>query len=118
MDKKTSEMDIQFEILKLMQDRKVWTNASLKHCLGKVLNLTEADREVGERKNEALWENRVNNALGQARSSSLYAKGHVINAGHGEHQITEKGIKFINEDIKFDDLKDEMIRSLKKKQQK
>lgn len=98
------EIDIQIAILEKMKDGKAWTNAELKKALAKTLDLSPADRQVGERKNEALWENRVNNALGEARPSSLYAKGHVKKVDHGIHMITPAGLAFINEDIDFEDL--------------
>jgi len=88
---KTSELEIQHAILDLMLDGKVWSNADLKDRLKDTLQLTGADRSVGARPNEALWENRVNNSLAPARASSLYAKGFVVNCGHGLHQISAKG---------------------------
>lgn len=100
----TGELEIQFAILELMKDRKIWSNAELKARLARILLLTPEDRSVGARSNEALWENRVNNALSPSRASSLYAKGHVENCGHGLHRITESGFKFINEDWDMDDL--------------
>lgn len=90
----TGELEIQFAILELMKDRKIWSNAELKARLARILPLTPEDRGVGARANEALWENRVNNALSQSRASSLYAKDHVENCGHGLHRITESGLKF------------------------
>jgi hypothetical protein len=100
----TGELEIQFAILELMKDRRAWSNAELKARLGRILPLTPEDRSVGVRTNEALWENRVNNALSPSRSSSLYAKGHVENCGHGLHRISENGLKFINDDWSLDDL--------------
>lgn len=92
---KTSELEIQHAILELLTDGNVWSNADLKARLAKTLPLTEADRGVGARPAEELWENRVNNALGRARTSSLYAKGLVENRGHGLHAITESGLVYI-----------------------
>ncbi len=94
----TGELMIQFAILELMKDRKIWSNSDLKVRLARILPLTPKDRSVGARKNEPLWENRVNNALSPSRDSSLYAKRHVENCGHGLHRITELGLKFITED--------------------
>jgi len=95
------ELEIQFAILELMKDRRVWSNADLKHQLVTALPWTDADRQRSpSRPAEWVWENRVNNALGQSekRSASLYAKGHVENCGHGLHRITERGFKFIADD--------------------
>lgn len=100
----SSEIDIQHAILEAMLDGRVWSNAELKARLRKILPLTRDDMKVGERPNEELWENRVNNALSPSRSSSLYAKGFVQNEGHGCHQITERGRKYIQEDFDLDDL--------------
>jgi len=86
----TDELNLQHAILQLMRDEKVWSNAELKSRLGKLLPLTEHDRKRSpKRPNEAVWENRVNNALSPSRRSSLYGKGHVENAGHGLHRITD-----------------------------
>lgn len=95
---KTGELPIQHEILKLMLDREIWSNAKLKTELAVILPLTKADRGVGARPAEELWENRVNNALGRARSSSLYAKGFVENQGVGLHSITDRGVAYISDD--------------------
>lgn len=94
---KTGELAIQHAMLKLMLDGREWSNAELKDRLANILPLTEADRGVGARPAEELWENRVNNALGRARASSLYAKGFVENRGHGVHAITELGAAYIGD---------------------
>lgn len=82
-----------------MLDGAEWSNSQLKARLAKILPLTDADRGVGARPTEELWENRVNNALGRARASSLYAKGFVENCGHGVHVITPTGKAYILEVI-------------------
>ena len=105
----TSEIYIQHAILDLMKDGKVWTNAELKTKLSKSLPLTPADRAVGARKSEAVWENRVNNALGRARKSSLYGKGYVENYGHGQHKISSVGLAFINEEIDLDAILSDLL---------
>ncbi len=97
-DEKTGELVIQHAILALMLDGREWSNAELKDHLAKALPLTEADRRVGARPAEQLWENRVNNALGQARASSLHAKGFVENRGRGLHAITPMGVTYITGD--------------------
>lgn len=101
---KTSEMDIQRGILELMRDGEVWSNADLKTRLAQILPLTEADRGVGARAAEQLWENRVNNALGRARGNSLYAKKFVENEGLGRHRLTEKGRRYIEDEVDVDSL--------------
>lgn len=103
-DGKTSEMEIQHAILELMRDGQVWSNAELKSRLAKILPLTEADRIVGARAAEQLWENRVNNALGRARGNSLYAKGFVVNEGLGRHRLTEEGRRYMEDDLDIDAL--------------
>jgi hypothetical protein len=101
----TDELNIQHAILQLMRDGKIWSNAELKFRLAKLLPLTADDRKRSpKRPNEAVWENRVNNALSPSRKSSLYSKGHVENAGHGRHKITAKGLSYINEDFDLDEL--------------
>lgn len=95
-DSKTGELEIQHAILRLLLDGGIWSNADLKARLAAILPLTDADRGKGARPAEELWENRVNNALGRARSSSLYAKGFVENRGHGLHAVTEAGTKYLN----------------------
>lgn len=95
---KTGELAIQHAILELMLDGQEWSNGQLKARLARILPLTDVDRGVGARPAEELWENRVNNALGRARASSLYAKGFVENRGHGVHVITPAGRAFILED--------------------
>tara|TARA_R110001599_G_scaffold261569_1_gene461982 strand:- start:946 stop:1296 length:351 start_codon:yes stop_codon:yes gene_type:complete len=107
-----NEQNIQCAILELMRDQKVWTNAELKKALPRKINLTDDDMAVGVR-GEPLWLNRVNNALRQSTASSLYGKGHVENKSHGEHQITDKGLKFIHDDFSMDDLMD-ALKSRKK----
>lgn len=92
---KTGELEIQHAILELMLDGEEWSNSQLKARLANILTLTDADRGVGARPAEELWENRVNNALGRARPSSLYAKGFVENRGHGVHVITPAGRAYI-----------------------
>lgn len=95
---KTGELAIQHAILELMLDGQEWSNGQLKARLAGILPLTDADRGVGARPAEELWENRVNNALGRARTSSLYAKGFVENRGHGLHVITPAGRAYIREE--------------------
>lgn len=107
----TDEPNIQHAILQLMRDGRIWSNAELKARLAKLLPLTDEDRKVGERPNEAVWENRVNNALSRSRGKSLYRKGHVTNEGHGLHRITPKGLAYINEDdLDADELLNDLLR--------
>lgn len=95
----TSEVAIQEEILRLMGDGRVWTNGELKQRLATALPWTEAElRASPKRPNERVWENRVNNALSKARTSSLYGKGFVDSAGFGEHRITARGLRFISDE--------------------
>jgi hypothetical protein len=101
---KTGEIAIQHAILELMRDGQVWSNADLKDRLGSTLPLTEADRGVGARRAEELWENRVNNALARARASSLYSKGLVQSRGHGLHVITEQGRRQVESSFGGDQL--------------
>jgi len=99
------EIEIQHAILGLMKDRRVWTNGELKHKLAASLPWSEADRRRSDKRpNEYLWENRVNNALSGARASSLHSKALVESAGHGEHRITEHGLRYITDDYSVDDL--------------
>lgn len=91
-DGSIGEQTIQHEILRLMLDGNTWSNGQLKDRLGNTLPFSDADRGKGARPGEELWENRVNNALGRARGSSLYAKGLVESCGHGLHRITASGI--------------------------
>jgi len=101
----TDELNIQHAILQLMRDGKIWSNAALKSRLAKLLPLTDDDRKRSpKRPNEAVWENRVNNALSASRKSSLYSKRHVEKAGHGLHKITAAGLSYINEDFDLDEL--------------
>jgi hypothetical protein len=101
---KTGELEIQHAILELMLDGEEWSNGELKARLASILPLTEADRGVGARTAEELWENRVNNALSRARPSSLYAKGFVENCGHGIHVITPAGSAYIRGQVDIDKL--------------
>jgi hypothetical protein len=109
-DQSIGELEIQEEILKLMQNGRDWSNAFLKHKLRHALPWSEADLKTSkERPNELFWEQRVNNALSQARSSSLYAKGYVEHGSErGTHRITDKGLKFIREEWSFDEIVDEI----------
>jgi hypothetical protein len=100
---KTGELEIQHAILELMLDGQEWSNGQLKARLAHILPLTDADRGVGARPAEELWENRVNNALGRARASSLYAKGFVENRGHGVHVITPKGRAYMLDEVDADE---------------
>ncbi len=109
-----NELNIQCAILELMRDRKVWTNAELKKALPRKINLTEDDMAVRVR-GEPLWLNRVNNALRQSTASSLYGKGYVENKGRGEHQITDAGLKFIDDDFSMDDIMDALESHKKQK---
>jgi hypothetical protein len=108
---KTSEVDIQHAILELMCDGEIWSNAELKARLAQILPLTEADRGVGARVAEELWENRVNNALGRARGNSLYAKGFVENEGLGRHRLTEEGRRYIEDDVDREAMLSSLARS-------
>jgi hypothetical protein len=101
----TDELNIQHAILQLMRDGRTWSNAELKFRLAKLLPLTDDDKKRSpKRPNEAVWENRVNNALSPSRRSSLYGKGHAENAGHGQHRITAAGLAYINEDFDLDEI--------------
>jgi len=91
---RVTESDVQTAILECLSDGKVWTNAELKKEVRKMLPLSSADKvRANKRTNEEKWENQVNNALSPSRSNSLHAKGCVTSAGHGEHKITEEGLK-------------------------
>jgi hypothetical protein len=111
-DHSIGELEIQEEILKLMQNEHEWSNAWLKHNLRHALPWSEADLETSkERPNELFWEQRVNNALSPARTSSLYAKGFVEHGSKtGTHRITQRGLSFIREEWSFEDLDAEMAR--------
>ena len=62
--RRTTELEVQIAILKLMEDGKVWTNSALKNALPSILPLTSADRQKSPtRPNEERWEEQVNNAL-------------------------------------------------------
>lgn len=106
------EIEIQEEILKLLQDGRDWANAELKQKLRHALPWSDADLAASkERPNEVFWEQRVNNALSPARSSSLYAKGHVEHGSErGTHRITEKGLRFIREEWSFEEIDAEVAR--------
>lgn len=107
---KTGELTIQHAMLELMLDGREWSNQDLKSRLKRKLELTPLDLSVGARTNEALWENRVNNALSPSRDSSLYSKGHVESCGHGIHRITEGGRRFITEDFTIEDLLSDILK--------
>jgi hypothetical protein len=111
-DRSIGELEIQEEILKLMQDGREWSNAELKRRMRHALPWSEADLTPSkERPNELFWEQRVNNALSPARSSSLYSKGFVGHGGdRGAHLITDKGLRFIGEEWSFEELDAEMAR--------
>jgi hypothetical protein len=111
-ERSIGELEIQEEILKLMQDEREWSNAELKQKLRHTLPWSEADLAASkERPNELFWEQRVNNALSPARTSSLYAKGFVEHGSDiGAHRITEKGLRFIREEWSFEELDAEMAR--------
>jgi Mrr N-terminal domain len=99
------ELEIQFAVLELIKDGKIWSNADLKQRLKSQLAWSGYDKERSPtRENEFRWENRVNNALRQGIKSSLYGKGHVKSVDHGLHQITENGMRFINDDFDLNDL--------------
>ena len=100
----TGELEIQFAILSLMLDGRIWSNADLKRHLRNSFAWTQEDMKVGARPNEYVWENRINNALSPSRRSFLYAKGHVTNCGRGLHLITDEGRKFITEDFDLDEI--------------
>jgi Mrr N-terminal domain len=98
------EQEIQFAILELMKDGKIWSNADMKQRLRSQLAWSDHDKEGSPTRNEFRWENRVNNALSPSRKSSLYGRGHVVNAGHGLHQITENRKRSISGDFDLNDL--------------
>lgn len=98
-NKVVPEQLIRFAILDKMSDRKVWTNAELKKSLAKMLPWTEHDLgQSKNRKDEARWENRVNNALSPERPNSLYANGWVEKISHGEYRITDLGYDYATSD--------------------
>ena len=95
---RTTEGQVQYYILKVMQTRSIFSNARLKELLGQELALSKGDTARSmTRPNEAKWENIVNNALSPSRSNSLYRQGAVESCGHGLHRITEKGIAILHE---------------------
>jgi hypothetical protein len=102
----TDELSIQIAILEVMRDGLTWTNGELKRRLSSALPWTPAELAASlTRPNERVWENRINNALAAARSSSLYAKGQVENVGRGSHRITARGLRLVNgEDPTLDEL--------------
>lgn len=101
-ERRTKEDEVQYELLRLMSNTHLWTNAGLKNALNKSGLLTQADRAASKsRPNEEKWENLVNNALSESRGSSLIAKGWVESFGRGEHKITEKGLRVANARKKF-----------------
>jgi len=88
-----------------MKDRRVWTNAELKQRLRNALPWCDADLCASEKRpNEYLWENRVNNALANARANSLHSTGMVESAGHGAHRITDHGFRYITDDYTAEEI--------------
>jgi hypothetical protein len=52
----TGEFEIQFAILELIRDQKIWSNADLKYRLKNVFAWSPDDLQVGKRPNEYKWE--------------------------------------------------------------
>lgn len=103
---RVDERTVQFSILEIMRDGRIWTNEDLRKRLSKELPLTPEDKIVKTR-GYPVWMQLVNNALTQSpkRPNSLYAKGHVENCGRGAHRITAEGTRFINDDeVSIEDL--------------
>lgn len=91
------EIEIQYAILELMKDRRIWTNEELRKKLRHALPWTEEDLKTSKSRGGWKWEIRVNNAISPSpkRTASLYAKGYVANAGRGSHRITDLGYDLI-----------------------
>jgi very-short-patch-repair endonuclease len=90
---RVTESQVQEEILSLMSDGRIWSNAELKHALIGRLPLSPADREQATfRPKEEKWEELVNNALSPSRGNSLPARGLVVNRGRGLHQVATKSL--------------------------
>ena len=97
-NERVSEPQIRVEILRLMSDGKIWTNAELKKRLRSILPLSADDKaRANERHCEEKWEELVNNALAPSRGKSLThtAQGYVKTDRIGEHEITEAGRDFL-----------------------
>lgn len=85
---RVTEGQVQAEILQLMSDGQVWSNAQLKRTLPDHLPLSPADRETAAfRPHEEKWEELVNNALSPSRGNSLHSRGLVESRGRGLHQL-------------------------------
>lgn len=91
-----AEPQVQGAILRLLAGGQIWTNANIKHELGKTLPLSKADRATANfRPNEEKWYELVNNALSPSRSSSLVAQGYVETIKRGHHRLTDKGRSYL-----------------------
>ena len=92
-----AEPQVQGAILRLLATGQIWTNANIKHELGKTLPLSNADRETANfRPNEEKWFELVNNALSPSRNSSLVAQGYVETIKRGHHRLTVKGRAYLD----------------------
>lgn len=106
----TGEFEIQFAILELMKDQKVWSNAELKYKLKGSFAWSAEDLRSPKDRNEYKWENRINNALSPSRKSSLYSKCYVENHARGEHKITALGLKFITDGFDDEELSNSILK--------
>ncbi len=111
----TGEFEIQFAILELMKDQKIWSNAELKYKLKASFSWTPEDLQTAKNRNEYRWENRINNALSPSRKSSLYGQHYVENHARGEHRITPLGLKFITNGFEDQELLQSIIETVTEK---
>lgn len=91
-DARVGEPQVRTEILRLLSNDLILTNAQIKSRLRNVLPLSPDDKtRANHRPNEEKWEEIVNNALSPSRPNSLTAMGYVETPKRGHHRITPKG---------------------------
>ncbi len=111
---RTAESEIRPEILDILMDGKIRSNAQLKKRIRETFSLMPGDKKrANERPNEEKWEELVNNALSPSRSNSLPATRLTEVVERGQHRITQEGREYVeNEKRENEAIFDEVFKDV------
>jgi len=111
---RTAESEIRVEILDILMDEKIRSNAQIKKRIRDTFPLMPGDKKrANERPNEEKWEELVNNALSPSRSNSLPARGLTEVVERGQHRITQEGREYVeNEKRENEAIFDEVFKDV------
>lgn len=100
---RTPEAIIRYHILRLLDSGGWWTVERIVKEIDKLISFAAGDiRRSDERPNEAVWHQKVRNALAPSRTNSLTSQGYVKSPARDMYQITAAGREHLETMIAFE----------------